>query len=185
MLLVFDTETTGYKGGPPPHQTFIIQAGQAIFTPEGSNTHRSVFLRRDVIIPPESTAIHGITTSLCNQAGFPISWLWPIFKGLADTCDTFVGYNIQFDIKMWRTEAERLGTSFVFNSTIIDLMPICTPICKIPFPNSSKPGNYKWPTLTEAATEILGKAPSAAHDALADVHTTSKLYFTLKAQGKL
>ncbi len=62
-------------------------------------------------------------------------------------------------------------------------MHASTPLCAIPHP--SRPGEYKWPRLEEAHRILLRSEMDDAHDALADVLATMRLWCHLVEHGAL
>jgi hypothetical protein len=75
--------------------------------------------------------------------------------------------------RLWET---RTGTEFV------NLMqPWCQQVCRLP---SQVEGEFKWPTLDEAAAVILGRAPvEGFRDAFADMLLVKDIYFELQRRG--
>lgn len=101
-LAVFDIEATGIN----PRADRIIELAIVKILPKGGQQVLSYTINPGIPIPPESTAIHGITDA--DVAGKPLFRdLAPaIFKEL-DGCD-LAGYNIiRFDVPMLIEEFQR------------------------------------------------------------------------------
>lgn len=76
--------------------------------------------------------------------------------------------------RLWEA---RTGTEFV-NVQV----PFAQQACKLP--SGFESGEYRWPTLDEAAEVILGRPPREGfHDAFADMLLLKDIYFALKARG--
>jgi DNA polymerase III epsilon subunit-like protein len=60
--------------------------------------------------------------------------------------------------------------------------PAAQAVCKLP--SEFEDGDYKWPSLDEACSIILGEAPrDGAHTAWDDLQRTKRLYLALRDQG--
>lgn len=159
-LIIIDTETTGTA----PKVDRVIQIGLIKRYPDDRETEWQTYVNPGVPIPPEATAVHGITDEKVKDS--------PFFKDLAGKlaagfkgCD-FCGFNVGFDLRMLRAEFVRVGMRPDFiNGRIIDGYDIA---CK-----------YKPRTLTAMVKEELGEDLEGAHDALVDVRATWRL---VKAQ---
>jgi hypothetical protein len=76
--------------------------------------------------------------------------------------------------RLWE---RRVGTEF-----IILQRPWCQEICKLP--SNVEGGDYRWPSLDEAAQIILGRPPREGfHDAFTDMLLLRDIYFALQARG--
>jgi DNA polymerase III epsilon subunit-like protein len=190
-ILFFDTETTGLHNPRLPHghieQPHLLQLGFAVFDENGKNSHRAQLLRSDcpIPIPPQATAVHGLTEDYCRAQGLLIHTILDIFNAYVEASDILVGYNTPYDLAVINHECKRgepFATQIAFPPNQLDLMQICTPLCALPGKFGHK---YSWPKLSVACERILGAPPSQSHDALADVHYTAKLFFKLLADKKI
>ena len=106
-LVVLDLETTGKR----VEVDRIIEIGTLKLFPDGTNRIHTRRLNPGMPIPPEATAVHGITDAdVANQESFR-----QIARGLAsylDGCD-LCGYNIwNFDLKILSAEFRRAEVHF-------------------------------------------------------------------------
>jgi hypothetical protein len=76
--------------------------------------------------------------------------------------------------RLWE---HRVGTEF------IDIQkPWAAQICKLP--STIEGGDYRWPSLDEAAHAILGRPPREGfHDAFGDMLLLKELFFSLRSRG--
>lgn len=66
----------------------------------------------------------------------------------------------------------------------IDPMIAATQVCKIVPPEPRSDGSYKWPTLDEAGSILLGEAPRGEHHSAADdIQRTKRLFYDLWRRG--
>ena len=106
-LVVFDIESTGTS----PRHDRIIELAAIKVMPDGTEVEQSWLLNPTVPIPPETTAIHGITDEIVKDC--------PTFKDKAkEVFDFFAGcdlsgYNAdRFDIPCLEEEFARCGMNF-------------------------------------------------------------------------
>lgn len=106
-LAFFDLETTGLDVDADR----IVEICVVMLAPDGERTVKTRRINPGVPIPPEATAVHGISDA--DVAGMPE--FRKIAKGLHELltgCD-LAGYNIErFDIKLLRAEFKRCGLEF-------------------------------------------------------------------------
>ena len=115
-LAVLDLETTGTDTKTRPHRRG--QRPEAL--PGGGHDHRTRRVNPGVPIPPEATAVHGITDD--DVADCPT--FRAIAPGLArflDGCD-LAGFNIlKYDLRLLAAEYNRAGVAFpVAGRKVID-----------------------------------------------------------------
>jgi DNA polymerase-3 subunit epsilon len=148
--------------------------------PDGTEQRWSTLVNPTIPIPPDSTAVHGITDEMvrgCRICGCgagdtdahamlgdnPHTFApWPTFADLAanlvlgfTNCD-FAGYNVRFDLRVLSFEFDRLRVDWSYaDARVVDghrLRQIVSPR-----------------TLSDAVRELLGREPTSAHDAVGDV----------------
>ena len=79
MILVFDTETTGFVDFhmPPDHecQPHLVQLAAILIDDAGSErATMSVIVKPDGYeIPEKASAVHGITTDIASRVGIPLA----------------------------------------------------------------------------------------------------------------
>jgi DNA polymerase-3 subunit epsilon len=119
-LCFIDVETTGLK----PSQDRIVELSNLKISPDGSRIYKSHRINPGVPIPPQSTAIHGITDDDVADE--------PFFRNYAKSIRDFIGdsdlsgFNlIKFDLPFLESEFERSGIDFSHqNRRLIDVQTI-------------------------------------------------------------
>ena len=92
MLLFIDTETTGL------HNARIVELAALLTDEYGKElSSMNVLINHHQDVPPEATAIHGITTEMCEDAGVNITVALDMFLALHEKCHTIVAHNMQFE----------------------------------------------------------------------------------------
>jgi len=109
MRVGFDTETTGVN----PETARIVTAALIIRVPDTMTETKTWLLDPGVEIPPETTAVHGITTEHAQQYGVPAA------VGLDQIADELaahlrndapvVVYNAAYDLPLLEAELARYG----------------------------------------------------------------------------
>lgn len=175
--VVLDLETTGL--GPEAEICDI-----AIVAIDGRVLLDSLVLPLNPI-PPESTAVHGITKGMLDRAKAPM-WgeLWPRVATILHPGRTIVVYNAQYDQGIinqvnraanlaefaapWQCAMKAYSE---YNGTVNTL--------RRPRHGPAQPGwSWKWWKLGEAAS-ALGIENPGAHRALADAQTTRRLVLAM------
>jgi DNA polymerase III subunit epsilon len=140
----------------------IIDLALILVRPDGSEQSLLFRVHPGQPIPPESTAIHGITDADVRDE--------PPFEALADTileclegCD-LAGYNLaRFDIPMLQAEYARLNRKFPMDGRrVVDVQRIF---------HRKEPRD-----LTAAVKYYCGRAHAGAHGALADTEATLRVF---------
>jgi len=172
-LLIFDTETTGLPktrndASEPNNWPHIVSISWVILNVRTNNISKQksyVIRPLNWEIPPESTAIHGITQKFAEENG--VSLQFAITQFLGENYDFLVAHNLKFD------------KNVLINAIIWDLKmdypifpkQICTMelsknLCKLP-----GKFDYKYPKLKELYFHALGKMPDERklHGSLYDV----------------
>ena len=110
-LVVFDLETTGIS----PRKDRIIELAAIRVAPDGAETSRCWLLNPTIPIPPETTAIHGITDEIvkdCPTFADKAAEIFEFFRG----CD-LSGFNAdRFDIPCLEEEFARVNLNFAASS---------------------------------------------------------------------
>ena len=106
-LVVFDIESTGVNS----RLDRIIELAAIRIEPDGTETERCWLLNPEVRIPPETTAIHGITDEMVRDC--------PTFRDAAADIELFFrdcdlsGFNCdRFDVPCLEEEFARVGLNF-------------------------------------------------------------------------
>ena len=160
-LVVFDIESTGTS----PRKDRIIELAAIKVAPDGSEERRTWLLNPEMPIPPETTAIHGITDEIvkdCPTFADKADEIFEFFKG-ADLS----GFNAdRFDIPCLEEEFARVGLNLAATSRRhVDVQRIY---------HKMEPRD-----LTAAVKFYLGRPHEGAHGAEADAAATLEV---LKAQ---
>lgn len=124
-------------------------------------------------IPPEATAIHGITTEKAMEEGIdPADAFKGIHAGL-EMADFVCGHNISFDMKVLNAEFIRLGLPKIQKPQICTMM---------------KGRGYaggKWPKLGELYMALFGRQFEEAHRAGADIRATVECFHEMVVRGDI
>lgn len=182
MNLIFDTETTGLADFRLPqvhlaHPRMVSLAAILTDTDGAEISMMSAIIYPEMAIPKQASAIHGITTERARQCGVPLVCALSMFCQMAAKADALVAHNIEFDLRIIRTELYRVSRF----DRLKDMMPFCTmhaskPICKIP----GKRG-HKWPSLDEAHRHFFSEGFSGAHSALEDARACARVYQAIQS----
>ncbi len=160
-LIVFDIESTGVS----PRKDRIIELAAIKVLPDGTEESKCWLLNPTVSIPPETTAIHGISDEIvanCPTFADKAAEIFAFFKG----CD-LSGFNAdRFDIPCLEEEFARVGMNFAPSQRRhVDVQRIY---------HRMEPRD-----LSAAVRFYLGRDHAGAHGAEADTRATLEV---LKAQ---
>jgi len=154
-LVFFDLETTGLKIG----EDRIVEMALIRVSPQGDVMERVRRFNPGIPIPPEATAVHGITDQDVAEEA-PFEARARALAKLLEGCD-LAGFNIRrFDLPMLEAEFARAGVPFeVQGRRLIDMQTIF---------HREEPRD-----LTAAARFYLGREHPEAHTALGDIRTSA------------
>lgn len=177
-LLFLDTETTGLpkKWGRPATEVDnwprVVEVGVVSIDTEARTVMRAgTLIQPDGFeIPPEASAVHGITTQIAAEKGSHRQVVFGWVHGLARTADRVIGHNIKFDVDCIGAEFHRLE---------YPLMPLPT-ICTM---FGTKHMFGKWPKLAELYKKVFAKDFEDAHRALSDITATAECFLRLVEVG--
>lgn len=190
MHLVFDTETTGMANfkapASDPSQPFIVQLGAILY-----DDNKRVVAEMNLLvkpdgwtIPPEASAIHGITTEMCEKYGLPLVTVIKLFMTFVKRASILIAHNFPFDKMLVWASLLRLQLApeivLFLEAKSHCTMAASTDVLKLP----GKYGSYKWPNLQEAHVHFTGARFEGAHDAMADVRACAAIYFALMATAQ-
>ena len=165
QILTLDLETTGLD----PSRDRIVEIG-FILEDEASGQRESfeALVHPGMLIPADSTAVHGIKDS--DVEGKPeLKSIWERVVQAVKSCDVLAGYNVAFDLKVLMAEGRRISSPLPLHSKkILDMQ-------KIFFHHEPR-------TLSAAVRFYCDKDIENAHRALGDVAATVDVF---KAQKKL
>lgn len=180
LLLFYDTETTGLPlyGEPSsdPRQPHIVSIAASLVD---AGNRREVarfdaYIRPEGwTIPPETTAIHGITTEQASRIGLPADMVIRTLLALWKLADKRVAHNESFDARIVRIALKRHMDEATADhwkaGAAACSMRLARPLCGLE-------GN-KTPTLAEAHRLLCGTELANAHNARADVDGCMAVYF--------
>lgn len=195
MILAIDVETQGLplfqRQSDHPDQPHLVQFAAAVVDPEtrASVSAWNMIIKPDGwLIPPEATAIHGISTDQAANEGVKESIAVRTYIDAWQRCDTILGYSTGFDrrimrIAMLRDGMTRAQIEAIEKKQAIDVMALCTPLCKLP-PSAAMMATgrktFKTPTLAQATLMLLGERLAGAHHAEIDLEATLRLYWMIQ-----
>lgn len=197
MILVYDTETTGLPDfkvrSSDPSQSHIVQLALLLLDDEGREIKaESMIVKPDGwTIPPETTAIHGISQERAMDEGVHESDAVTAFLLMQGAAAIRVAHNESFDRRIMRIALTRLAMERDFIAAIEARPSYCTcnaatPIVKLPpterMLNASFTGP-KPPKLEECMRHFFGEDLPGAHDAPVDARACARLYLHLKSIG--
>ena len=185
MYLIFDTETTGLPRdyNAPITDTSnwprVVQLAWQLHEADGTLVEQKDFLIRPdgFTIPFQSEQIHGISTELAELAGEDLGDVLFLFKKALEKADFIVGHNVRFDINVMGCEYVRLNEE---TPLVLPILDTCTErtaeLCQLP---GGRGGKFKLPTLTELHDFLFHIGFSEAHNATADVESTTRCFLEL------
>ncbi|MEO5911487.1 MAG: DNA polymerase III subunit alpha [Pelobium sp.] len=186
MYLIFDTETTGLpkRWDAPITDTDnwprCIQIAWQLHDEIGNLiSHEDYLVKPEGFnIPYDAEKIHGISTELATQQGFPLSEVLEKFNNALAKAKFIVGQNLGFDINIMGSELHRAGV--VSPLSEISVLDTCTEVTAslLQLPGG-RGGKFKLPNLTELHQYLFGVPFSEAHNATADVEATTRCFFAL------
>ena len=185
--LFFDTETTGLpkKFNAPisdlDNWPRMVQIAWLLSDDLGNVMSQEEYIIQPngFIIPPESSAIHGIDNIKAQANGKSLRDVLDVFNYTLNTENTsLVAHNIMFDKNIVAAEFLRMNMASIF----LNLDSICTMKSSVGF--CALP-NKKFPKLSDLYFKLFDEYFDNAHNALADVIACYKSFFELKKRGVL
>jgi DNA polymerase III epsilon subunit-like protein len=205
LIMIFDTETTGLpktKYVRPdrldlwPH---IVQLSYVIMDTKDKTIVKVqdniISLGSGILIPEESSKIHGITQTMSLEKGIPIEDALNTFIDDFNKVGEIVGHNIEFDVNMILVEAMRVlnkqdkrsysaDTFRVFLDDFKRAKQFCTmknsvDLCAIKKVSVDGKEYNKYPRLEELHQCLFGTVPSHLHNSLVDVYVCMHCYVKL------
>lgn len=185
MYLIYDTETTNFPDKNLPHnhpeQAHIVQLAY-IFLDEDFKERASfcsLFQLPDgVKISEGAKKAHGISEEECYKYGVQPKAALEVFSHYHQYVSHEICHNHKFDSKILSLAIQRTTLMYGIASIPFCTMEALTPLCRLSFKNgrSMYGQKYKWPSLTEAHQFCFGVPFDNAHDALADVRATARIF---------
>ena len=184
-VLVVDTETTGlpyYLDGKRKYPS-IVQWSFVVFDMETETVLREhdYIIKALDPIPPETTAIHGITEEM-SQSGFDFRDVYPTYIECVEISNVIIGHNIDFDMNVMKHQCSRLYLEFQHPNEIFCTAKSSTNICCIE--RIGKRGKYfKYPKLIELYEFLFNETPTGLHNSMKDVWVCLRCYCQLKQKN--
>jgi DNA polymerase III subunit epsilon len=183
--LFFDVETTGLPLNYKAHYSNIenwpriVQLSWLIASPNGAIIKESDnIIKVDFSIPREASLIHGITDALAQEKGISISLVLKNFLSDLEEADCIICHNVGFDLPVLQSELLRANMDPKVEKKTFCTMKNSTYYCQLP----GKHG-YKWPQLEELYRICFRQPIKNAHNAMADVRATHKIFYHLVQGG--
>lgn len=200
LAIVYDTETSGlplyHDPSEDPRQPHIVQLAAQLVDLDTRIVidQMDCIIRPDGwVIPPDVSAIHGITTERAMDEGIPeeeaLERFWAMWAFRHR-----IAHNESFDQRIVRIGLKRY---FDVRDPSLELQPsdqwkagstectakMTTKLCNLPPTDKMRAArrNYpKTPKLTEAYLHAFGRPMEGAHNAMADVEGCKAVYFWAK-----
>ncbi|HEY9498009.1 MAG TPA: exonuclease domain-containing protein [Terrimesophilobacter sp.] len=173
-LGVFDLETTGID----VETSRIVSANVSVIGPDGVSLERQDWLADPGIeIPPQASAVHGITTERARADGRPalevIAEILAALRSIFDRGLALTVYNAPYDLTLLNREAVRYGLA-----PLLDPAPVIDPLVIDKAVDRYRKGKR---TL-EAAAIVYGVELTDAHDAGADAIAAGRVAQAMAAR---
>ena len=190
MFLIFDTETTGLPRNwnaplsDAENWPRCIQIAWQLHDKSGNCIiHEDYLVKPDgFTIPYDSEKIHGISTTLAEKEGIPLSDVLEKFHLALDQSQFLGGHNVKFDLNIMGAEFLRMGVENPLEN--IPIIDTCTEqtaaLCQL---QGGRGGKFKLPNLSELHLYLFGIDFQEAHNATADVEATTRCFFELLRKG--
>jgi len=197
--IVFDTETTGLppwtrKVNPKRIDEWngcrLVQLAWQVIENEEMDgklplpPFNAIVKPEGYMIPPESSAIHGIMHEHALVNGSALNDVLNYFEFVLDTYPSavLVAHNVEFDEAVLRSEAIRSGRDSLA-AKIDARRKYCTMKTAVEGTKDARGRTRKWPKLFDLYRELFEcEAPGHAHDARYDTQVCADIY---KRQVKL
>lgn len=203
LIFVFDTETDGlpknmrnvpnvsnYQDWPA-----IVQLGYLLYD---TDAKKVVLSRNHIIRVPhiseESTRIHGVTTAISQEEGFPLKWVLNAFLENMKLADIVVAHNMEFDQKvvvasLYSIMVDEPGDSFwvnaigsmMYSNKLYCTMQESIELCKLEaFTKTEKKPYKKFPSLLELCRHLFNDEPKGLHNAMNDVIVCFRCFYKMR-----
>lgn len=184
MFIVFDTETNGkIQGNAAPEQVDlyprISQLAYNVYDDKRELIKRvsNYVLPDGWGFPDEEFFRKHADINVNITQGKPISVVLDEFIADRSAAQFVIAHNINFDVRIVRSEMIRANKKMEFTAKKICTMMKSTSYAKVP--NKNGRAGYKWPTLTELHYALFKSDFEGAHGADFDVEACAKCFFEL------
>lgn len=193
-ILTLDTETSGLpKFGLDYKTNFEIYPNivSLAFKINDDVTKEFIINQEGVPIPPEATAIHGITDEMCAASPHTLISVLGAVLDEGQGRDFTLGHNFNFDTSMVKANVlKKLKAGIIYEEfykkieeLLVKERRICTMMSTIKFCNIIGPRGAKWPKLIELFNILFPGETFDAHRAGADVDVTKRCFNKLLEIG--
>lgn len=190
MILGFDTETSGlpnfHEPSDDPGQPHLLQIAAALYDLAGREVHRLSKIVKPgegCVIHPKALEAHGITLERAHAEGADPVQVARDFIEMARQATLIVGHNVSFDVRIKRIHAARhLGFKWDKPAPTFCTMYKSTGFTRIPATEAMRASGrfgFKVPSLMEAHQHFFGEGFDGAHDAVADVEASMRIFWHL------
>lgn len=206
-IIVFDTETTGlpqtkFISPSTLHQwPHIVQFSYIIYDTSLNDIIQTkdyvVKLQEGILIPEDSSKIHGITNEISQKNGVSVNDVLSEFFYFLRGVDLLIGHNIEFDINMIKVELLRIINKNSLTKEQIKLYKYelhfltnfknisCTlkdsiKFCNIQLIDKNGKPYLKYPKLIELHEKLFNKSPTNLHNSFNDILVTLRCFMKLK-----
>ena len=191
--MFFDVETTGLPNNHNAPYTDVRNWPRIVsicwVVDSGGTTmdeFYSIVRPEGFVIPPDSSRIHGITTSQAEAEGVSLESVFAKLNSALSSLNMrrLVAHNMSFDKNVLLCELHRKNHPLI--PSVRSICTVCTKesstdYCAIP----GRYGRHKWPTLEELYRKLFGSSPEGQHNAKFDVAATRNCYYELVRRGVL
>jgi len=197
-VLAFDSETTGLPDfGQPseaPQQPHMVEIAWIPYDTETKDRGpgvRHLIKPEGWIIPPEMTAIHGISHEQAMDEGIREAEALDQFVYAVTRTDMRIAHNAAFDDRIIRIAYARYRTKD--EADVYKARPsactarLSTPLVKAPPTEkmiAAGRHHFKTANLTEALLYFTGRSHTGAHSAAADAEACLDCWIAIQAGGK-
>lgn len=191
LVLAFDTETTGLPfwnlPSEDPSQPHIVEVSAVLADTETRQVVEEfdTLIRPDSwVIPPEMTAIHGVTMDQALDIGIPERDAVLRLVELWRRAEYRVAHNESFDARMVRIALKRCGLDALADEwqegRAYCTKRLSTKICNLPPTDKMMAAGRKTakdPTVAEAFHFFTGRTLDGAHESLEDTRACLAVFF--------
>lgn len=196
VVLCFDTETSGLLRrdvplGDASQPWACVIAAELVDMDGKSLDFFSAHIRADGrTIGKGATDVHGLSSRDAAKAGVNEIVALGMLVGFASQARYLVGHGVDFDrqviegMLIRRQKDTRIWVRPGLEHQCT--MRAATNLCAIKPDDPRTDGGYRWPSLDEACSILLGKPPREGHhDAWGDMKRSQSLWFYLRDRGAL
>lgn len=184
--LIFDTETSGFitnRDSDDPKQGRLVQIACQLYTEYGkllAEYSTLVKPRNEWVMQAEH--IHGLRKEWVDMYGVYTAQALEPFIAMAKRADVIVGHNISFDLRVIKNEEVAIDRDILPEEFgIFCTMKWYKPILKLP----AKRYGFKFPKLQEVYKHLYEEEFDNAHDAMADVRATARIFFDIAPEDRI